>query len=265
MSLLSLSQSVFVSFVVAVCAGGSIAVSACSDDEGSDEAAKGEGGSPEETGSVCTQDDQCFAAIDDLQGEPLCLEKVRGGYCTHTCEADTDCCAAEGECKTDLAQVCSPFESAETKQCFLSCEKEDITASGSKAADDNAYCQEQASSDFICRSSGGGNKNRKVCVPGDCSHGATCDKATPCSGDLDCLDEFAGGYCGKRDCKLNADCPGDTLCVLDGDMGFCFKTCGVDSECSFCRAGEVAASCDDGVKFAEKGTQGSVCVPARAR
>lgn len=242
-----------------------VALSACSEDKDASGTSNNERQSPEETGSVCAQNDECFSKLEDLQGEPLCLDKVRGGYCTHTCESDADCCAAEGECKTDIAQVCSPFESAATKQCFLSCEQADISASGSEAVDDNTYCQEEASPDFICRSSGGGKQNRKICVPGDCGHGATCNQDTPCAGELDCLDEFAGGYCGKRDCKLNLDCPQDSLCVLDGDTGFCFKSCELDSECSFCRGSQFAATCSDNVEFAEEGTQASVCVPERAR
>jgi hypothetical protein len=47
--------------------------------------------------------------------------------------------------------------------CFLSCDAEIVTQSG--AADETAYCQTNAHRDFVCRSSGGGAANRKVCVP----------------------------------------------------------------------------------------------------
>ena len=92
-----------------------LAFAACGEDA-SDPGATGSGGGgagrpPEQTGSACEVDGDCFPDVADgeLQGEPLCLTRVRDGYCTHTCETDDNCCAVEGECKTDLAQVCSPF------------------------------------------------------------------------------------------------------------------------------------------------------------
>jgi len=59
--------------------------------------------------------------------------------------------------------VCAPFESTGLLECFLSCEDAAVTASG--LADSNAFCQSYANAAFICRSTGGGSKNRKVCVP----------------------------------------------------------------------------------------------------
>jgi hypothetical protein len=95
----------------------------------------------------------------------MCLDRVEGGYCTHECEADDDCCAVEGECDEDFSQVCGPFENTGLMLCFLSCEEEDIDAAG--ADDGDAFCAEHAGPDFICRSTGGGSANRRVCVPGD--------------------------------------------------------------------------------------------------
>ncbi len=234
----------------------------CGDDEdAATDDNDGDRSSPEETGSVCESNDQCFSDVDDLQGDPLCLERVREGYCTHTCESDGDCCAAEGECDTDLNQVCSPFESTGDMMCFLSCEKEDIQASDYE--DDGEYCQREASPDFICRSSGGGANNRKVCVPGDCGVGASCDVDADCDTDLDCLDDFSGGYCGVSGCEENGDCPGDSKCVMQGDTGFCFKSCNSESDCTFCRYGSSGIACESDVEYAEEGTDGSVCLPAR--
>jgi hypothetical protein len=75
---------------------------------------------------------------------------------------DADCCAIPGECKTPHPQVCSPFESAGQKYCFLSCENAVVSQSG---YDESVYCSTYAHSAFGCRSSGGGSENRKVCVP----------------------------------------------------------------------------------------------------
>lgn len=217
---------------------------------------------PEQTGSVCEEDGDCFPGIAEggLQGEALCLTRVRDGYCTHTCEMDDDCCAVPGECRTSWPQVCSPFESTDMKMCFLSCESQDIVGD-SGVADEQAFCQRYASPDFICRSSGGGTENRKICVPGDCGVGADCSTDTDCNG-LECIADFRGGYCGRRDCAGNDDCPGNTSCVVAADgHNYCFKNCGTDSDCSFCRHDGVFASCSSELDFADGGASGAVCVP----
>ena len=93
----------------------------------------------------------------------MCLDRVPGGYCTHICSVDTDCCAVPGECRTSYPQVCSPFESAPDKYCFLSCEDRDLADAG--VVDADTFCATYAWVGFKCRSSGGGTQNRKVCTP----------------------------------------------------------------------------------------------------
>ncbi len=124
---------------------------------------------PEQTGSSCTAPSQCYPGVADagaLKGTVLCLDRVSGGYCTHTCASDGDCCAATGECRTGFKQVCAPFESTGQQMCFLSCEDSDIkNALGGGTMDATAYCQQYANRLMGCRSTGGGSKNRKVCLP----------------------------------------------------------------------------------------------------
>jgi hypothetical protein len=126
----------------------------CGDDDG------------ENTGEACAIADDCYDEVADedrdmILGEIECLDRVEGGYCTHQCETDDDCCAVDGECETDHPQVCSPFENeSDIKRCFLACEAEDIGD-----LEENDYCHEFANEEFGCRSSGGGSENRKVCVP----------------------------------------------------------------------------------------------------
>jgi hypothetical protein len=122
---------------------------------------------PESAGQACTAPGQCYPNVEAgaLQGEVQCLTRVQGGYCTHLCQTDADCCAVPGECSGAYKQVCSPFESTGQMMCFLSCEAADITASGAQTTDSNAYCNTYANQAFNCRSSGGGSANRKVCVP----------------------------------------------------------------------------------------------------
>src|SRR5690606_7981813 len=114
-----------------------------------------------------------------LEGEVLCLDRVPNGYCTHLCETDENCCAVPGECLTNVRQVCSPFESTGQKMCFLSCEEEAIRRAIAEHADagyydgglidgstlEDEYCRSYASIHAVCRSTGGGRENRKVCIP----------------------------------------------------------------------------------------------------
>ncbi len=118
------------------------------------------------TGQSCGVAADCYPGVDaaSVQGDIECLTAVPNGYCTHLCAADTDCCAAPGECPQALAEVCAPFESTGQMQCFLTCE--DSAVAAAQFTDSNAFCQRYANAAFICRSTGGGAKNRKVCVPG---------------------------------------------------------------------------------------------------
>ncbi len=125
------------------------------------------GGAPPapNTGQACKSADQCYAGVKtgDLVGDAVCLDKVTGGYCTHLCTQDADCCAAAGECSGNHAEVCGPFESTGAMYCFLSCEDADLKQTTLTSAD--AYCHAYAGATFGCRSTGGGAKNRKVCTP----------------------------------------------------------------------------------------------------
>ena len=111
-------------------------------------------------GSACEDPAECFPFVaerDQIAGDIVCLSEVDGGYCTHLCSSDDDCCSVEGECEVGLPQVCGPFQATGMMMCFLSCE--DV------GGDSDAYCQDNAHPSFICRSTGGGAANRRVCVP----------------------------------------------------------------------------------------------------
>jgi hypothetical protein len=149
----------------------------------------------EQAGQACTAATQCYLDKTDggtdagdaeagaqlaIRGTITCLDKVPNGYCTHECKDDSDCCAVPGECRTGVKQVCSPFTNESTiKYCFLSCEDVDINRAIVANADagyydggaldagtrEDEYCKSYASIYATCRSSGGGNQNRKVCIP----------------------------------------------------------------------------------------------------
>ena len=80
--------------------------------------------------------------------------------------------------------------------------------------DPTEFCQREAHPDFICRSSGGGSNNRKVCVPGDqCRDPGVRDAYRDCvatSNEADCVatsGEWLGDVCrcatGEGECACN--------------------------------------------------------------
>jgi hypothetical protein len=170
---------------------GLLAAAACGSDEDPPVDDDGGSGLSGTTGQTCTVADDCFADLldnDQIPGANQCLDRVEGGYCTHECVDDDDCCAVEGVCPADTEHVCGPFESTGLMLCFISCESADT---GSMDADD--YCG-GFNRDFICRSTGGGSMNRKVCVPGG---GTPCDLGDDCNADFPfcCEDSFGVNRC----------------------------------------------------------------------
>jgi hypothetical protein len=237
-------------------------LSGCGDDDDDGDGSGGTGARPDNTGAACETPDDCYPNVgggegSTIAGEVQCLDRVDEGYCTHLCTSDDDCCAVEGECEDGYTQVCSPFESTGLMMYFISCEADQLGG-----VDEATYCHDKASPDFICRSSGGGSNNRKICVPGDCGVGESCADNADCATGLTCITSLKGGYCGIQDCTLDTDCPADSLCVKHGDgKNYCFRTCAAETDCHFCRQSDVLATCADNAVFAVDGTVGSVCVP----
>ncbi len=189
---------------------------------------------PEQTGAACVTAADCYPDLDHeaLQGEVRCLDRVPDGYCTHLCETDADCCAADGECPDDLRQVCSPFESTGLMMCFLSCEEEDWSTAGGAGAsgqnvDANEFCRDNAHSSFICRSSGGGNQNRKVCVPGGCGDAALTGVYADCvqSSDQATCEARGGTWVASGATAESCECPtgqDECECTSSADcLGVC--------------------------------------------
>jgi hypothetical protein len=147
----TMKRTITVILLTLLC-GSILGLSACFDNDDDNDL--------DEVGQPCESADDCYLGIDqeDLSGDVVCIDEVSGGYCSHYCTTHADCCAVEGECddELDLDYVCGPFQSTGEMYCFISCE-------GEENGDD--YCQLWAHPDFICRSTGGGNENEKVCVP----------------------------------------------------------------------------------------------------
>jgi hypothetical protein len=123
--------------------------------------------SPPPTGKSCMKPSDCYSGVADagaLSGAVVCLS-LQGGYCSHKCTTDSDCCKVPGECPGGIKEVCAPLESNAETYCFVSCEAADIAPSGDGGADPTAYCHSVAGSGFTCRSTGGGANNKKFCGP----------------------------------------------------------------------------------------------------
>jgi hypothetical protein len=137
----SLSGSLVVAFVVIACGGSA---------------------DTQNTGAGCMVAKDCYANVTGIHGQVSCLTQVTGGYCTHSCSTDADCCAAKNECSDATAhpEVCAPLENNGATNCFLSCEGDVL-----QGMDPDAYCASFANHNFTCRSTGGGSANRKVCLP----------------------------------------------------------------------------------------------------
>lgn len=163
-----------------------VAWASCGDDEDRFEETSTGAGLDDQVGESCAVADDCFVDIvrDDIVGDIQCLDRVDGGYCTHLCTDDDDCCAVEGECDPGDIQVCGPFESTGMMMCFISCENGDLGGE-----DPERHCQSYHP-DFICRSTGGGSANRKVCVP---SGNGPCSRIDDCPSGFDNCCENALG------------------------------------------------------------------------
>lgn len=164
----------------------------CSDDDDRHVDTSSGAGLADQTGEACAVANDCFTDVTagEIAGDVQCLDRVDGGYCTHLCESDDDCCAVDGECDPGDTQVCGPFESTGMMMCFISCDDGDFEG------DADTFCAGYHP-DFICRSTGGGSSNRKVCVPsgnGPCAAISDCpDGFVNCCentlGDLRCYDD----------------------------------------------------------------------------
>jgi len=122
--------------------------------------------SAQPTGQSCTKATDCYPGIDAgaLSGQVMCLS-LQGGYCSHTCTSDTDCCKVTGECPGGIKEVCAPLQSNAQTYCFVSCATADLPSSADGGADPNAFCKAVANPSFTCRSTGGGSANVKFCGP----------------------------------------------------------------------------------------------------
>ncbi len=100
--------------------------------------------------------------------------------------------------------------------------------------------------------------------------GAECTESQECESDdedvtLECLTQFAGGYCGLADCEGDADCPEGSACVRhddgDGAANYCFRLCADKPECNRRRSPDNESNCSSNVEFVDGKHERKACVP----
>lgn len=100
--------------------------------------------------------DDCFEGLE-IQGDAICFTQVEGGYCSHTCTSNADCCAVEGECDPAFDYVCTGLEERSGSFCFVACNLEGFSGG------DQSICDAVAEG-LECRNTGRG-VGSQVCLP----------------------------------------------------------------------------------------------------
>jgi hypothetical protein len=103
----------------------------------------------------------------------------------------------------------------------------------------------------------------------DLGIGAQCTADDQCNVDLMqvCVLQFKGGYCGKKDCVTEADCPDLSSCVIHTDgKNYCFRNCLDKAECNENRDAENESNCSANITFAVPADNVGLkaCVPPSA-
>ncbi len=114
-----------------------------------------------------------------------------------------------------------------------------------------------------CGSSGDTEADR-IGVGAECTDAASCESADE-DIMLECLTQFAGGYCGLEGCEGDGDCPEGSACVAHGDgsgaANYCFRICADKPDCNRNRSAENEANCSANVDFVDGKQDRKACVP----
>ena len=113
---------------------------------------------------------------------------------------------------------------------------------------------------FFIQCGDDGNDAVDRMIGAECAVPADCDDDDDDTLPLDCLTEFAGGYCGDASCIDSGDCPDGSSCVDYLSTTYCFLNCTDKADCNPHRSTTNEANCSSSVKTVEDNNQ-KVCVP----
>lgn len=107
---------------------------------------------------------------------------------------------------------------------------------------------------------GSGTAADQAGVGSECTKTSDCDQSKFVQA---CLLNFAGGYCGIKDCTGDADCPDGSLCVEHTDgTNYCFLECQDKSDCNINRSSANESNCSSNITFTDpQSSNTKACVP----
>jgi len=98
--------------------------------------------------------------------------------------------------------------------------------------------------------------------------GAECTESAKCESPdenimLECITQFAGGYCGLEGCEEDAHCPEGSACVTaDDGKNYCYRLCQNKDDCNRNRPQNPASCVGSGtINFVDQGTERKACEP----
>ncbi|UCF47656.1 MAG: hypothetical protein JSU89_10815 [Myxococcales bacterium] len=108
----------------------------------------------------------------------------------------------------------------------------------------------------------GGTEADRLGVGAECTASEGCDVVDEI--ELECLTEFAGGYCGLEGCMADDECPEGSACVTnDNGKNYCYRLCQEKPDCNRNRSVENEANCvgSGTINFVDGGTNRKACEP----
>jgi hypothetical protein len=92
--------------------------------------------------------------------------------------------------------------------------------------------------------------------------GDSCVSTDDCiHNDQECLAEFKAGYCGRKDCVADIDCPDGSACVTEAGVNYCFLVCAEKVDCNVRRDPADEANCSGSADFVENVANRKACIP----
>ena len=114
---------------------------------------------------------------------------------------------------------------------------------------------------FVVGCGDGSTEADRIGVGWECTAKAECE--TPEQEiELECLEQFTGGYCGLEGCDGDGDCPEGSACVTHDDgINYCFRACVDKPDCNHERSLENEANCVGSITFVDPRNDRKACEP----